>query len=71
MQHTIEAVLQLATASQLSALDLSTGQEGVQSQTEQVVAERSKDGISVEQTLDASPSDFLLQLLPVEVRGRE
>lgn len=64
---TIEAVVQLSTGPQLSALDIGAGQEGVQSQAEQVVAQGAKDSIGVEQPLDASPANLLLQLVKAEV----
>lgn len=65
--RTIEAIVQLSTAPQLSALDIGAGQEGVQSQAEQVVTQGAKDGIGVEQALDTSPASLLLQLVKAKV----
>jgi hypothetical protein len=64
---TIEAVVQLSTTPQLSALDIGARQEGVQSQAEQIVTQGTQDGIGVEQALDTSPANFLLQLVKTKV----
>jgi hypothetical protein len=48
-------------------LDLGGREEGVQGQAEHVVAKGSQEGLGVEQTLDTSPSNLLLQLVKAEV----
>ena len=43
----------------------------MQGQTEHIVTKGSQKGLGVEQPLDTSPSDFLLQLVKAEVRRRQ
>lgn len=65
---TIEAVLQLRARLERDAIDLLTRKNAVQSQTEEVIAQSTGDGLPVEQSTETSPSNLLLQLIKIEAR---
>lgn len=68
---TIEPVLEPSARPEFNALVLLTGEETVQGQAQEIVAQRTEESLGVEQPRETGPSDLLLQLVQAEAVGVE
>lgn len=69
IELTIESILELSPSRELRPLGLHRRKESIQGQTEEVIGQGTESCIGVDKAREASPSNFLLQLLQVQ-RGR-
>jgi hypothetical protein len=69
--HTIEAVLETLATGQFDAIDLLSGQESIQGQTEKVVAQGANNSLPVQEAAKTGPANLSLELVPVETRWVE